>query len=151
MANIASLGVVLGLDSAEFTSGIDKAEKLLDGFQEKLIELAGIAAFAQMTAKAMEFANSIEKTARANDVATASVLQLSEALAKNGGEADDTSRIYSGFTQKLESAVQGNLKVQNSFAKIGVSLNDLRTLSEQDLFEKTISGLAKMSDSASRQ
>lgn len=150
MANIASLGVVLGLDSAEFTSGIDKAEKLLDGFQEKLIELAGIAAFAEMTAKAMEFANSIEKTARANDVATASVLQLSEALAKNGGEADDTSRIYSGFTQKLESAVQGNLKVQNSFAKIGVSLNDLRTLSEQDLFEKTISGLAKMSDSAER-
>lgn len=150
MANIASLGVVLGLDSAQFNSGIQKAEGLLDGFKEKLIEFAGIAAFAEMTNKALEFSDSIVKTAKANDVTTASVLQLSEALAKNGGQADETSRIYAGFTQKLEAGVQGNLKVQNSFAKVGVSLNDLKTLSEQDLFEKTVSGLAKMSDSAER-
>jgi lambda family phage tail tape measure protein len=150
MANIASLGVVLGLDSAEFNAGMKQAETLLDGFQEKLVELAGIAAFAEMVNKSLEYANSIEKTAKANDVATASVLQLSEALEKNGGSAEDTSRIYSGFTQKLESAVSGNLKVQQSFQKVGVSLNDLKTLSEQDLFEKTISGLATMRDSAER-
>ena len=150
MANIASLGVKLGIDTADFTQGIEKAKEALQNFKERAGELLSVAAFAEMTNKAMEYADSVVKTAKANDVAVASVLNLSSALIKNGGDAEETSRIYSGFTQKIESAALGSGKVQEAFARLGVSLKDLKTLSEEDLFNKTVQGLAKMQDSAER-
>ena len=148
--NIARLGVVMGLDTAEFTTGLGKIEKQLDKFKERLLEFASIAAFTEMTKKAMEYADTIVTTAKANDVATASVLELSKALEENGGSAEETGRIYSGFNQKVEVAALGSAKAQESFARLGVSLNDIRTLSSQDLFEKTITGLAKIQDSVTR-
>jgi len=150
MANIASLGVKLGIDTADFTQGIEKAKEALQNFKERAGELLSVAAFAEMANKAMEYADSVVKTAKANDVAVASVLNLSSALMKNGGDAEETSRIYSGFTQKIESAALGSGKVQEAFARLGVSLKDLKTLSEEDLFNKTVQGLAKMQDSAER-
>jgi len=151
MANIiAGLGAQLGLDTTEFRKGISEAKNSLKDLKEYIPEILSVAAFAEMTRAAMEFSNKIVETAKANDVATASVLELAKALEENGGSADATSKIYSGFTSKLESAVQGNAKAQTSFEKLGVSLNDLRHLSEQDLFEKTVSALGNMKDSAER-
>ena len=150
MANVARLGVVMGLDTAEFSAGIEAVSKKLEDFKSKLLELGSLAAFSEMTAKAMEFADSIVKTAKANDVTTASVLELSKALEENGGSAEETSRIYSGFNQKVETAALGSAKAQESFARLGVSLKDLATLSSQALFEKTIQGLAKIEDSVTR-
>lgn len=150
MATIASLGVKLGIDTATFQQGIKDIKGSVDELKNTLLELVGLDLFKDMVEKAMEYSDSIVKTAKANDVAVASVMELSKALAKNGGDAEDTSRVYSGFTQKLEGAVAGNLKVQQSFARVGVSLSDLRNLSEQDLFSKTIQGLGNMQDSAER-
>ena len=151
MANIiAGLGAQLGLDTTEFKKGISEAKSSLKEFKEYLPEALSAAAFIEMTHAAMEFSNKIVETAKANEVATASVLELSKALEENGGSAESTSKIYSGFTTKLESAIQGNAKAQESFAKLGVTIDDLRHLSEQELFEKTINGLSKMKDSAER-
>ena len=151
MANIiAGLGAQLGLDTTEFKKGIAEAKNSLQELKEYLPEVLSIAGFVEATRAAMEFSNKIVETAKANEVATASVLELSHALEENGGRAEDTSKIYSGFTAKLEAAIQGNGKAQESFARLGVSLNDLRHLSEQDLFEKTINGLSKMKDSTER-
>jgi hypothetical protein len=148
--NIARLGVVMGLDTAEFTTGLQAVEKKLDNFKDKLMEFASVAAFVEMTRKAMEYADTITTTAKANDVTTASVLELSKALEENGGNAEETGRIYSGFNQKVETAALGSAKAQESFARLGVSLNDIKTLSSQDLFAKTITGLSKIEDSVTR-
>ena len=75
--NIARLCVVMGLDTAEFTTGLGKVEKQLSSFKDKLMEFASVAAFVEMTKKAMEYADTITTTAKANDVTTASVLELS--------------------------------------------------------------------------
>jgi lambda family phage tail tape measure protein len=151
MANIiAGLGAQLGLDTTEFRKGIGEAKKELKEFAEYLPEALSVAAFVEMTHKAMEFSNQIVETAKANNIATASVLELSKALEENGGDIEDTGRLYSGFSQKIESAVQGNAKAQESFGRLGITLKDLQHLSQQDLFEKTVDGLAKMKDSAER-
>ena len=148
--NIARLGVVMGLDTAEFTTGLGKVEKQLSSFKDKLLEFASVAAFVEMTKKAMEYADTITTTAKANDVTTASVLELSKALEENGGSAEETGRIYAGFNQKVETAALGSAKAQESFRRLGVSLSDIKSLSSQDLFEKTITGLAKIEDSVTR-
>ena len=150
MANIANLGVKMGLDTVDFTQALEAAKKSLESFKDTATELLSIAAFTEMTNKALEYADTIVKTAKANDVTTASVLELSRALEESGGNAENTSAIYSGFTQKVESAALGSAKAQEASARVGVSLKDLATLSSQELFEKTISGLANIKDAAER-
>ena len=147
---IAGLGAQLGLDTTEFKKGISEAKISLKEFAEYLPEALSVAAFVEMTKASMEMSNQIVESAKANDIAISSVLELSKALEENGGSAEDTGKIYSGFTQKIESAALGNQRVQDSFYKLGVTLDDLRHLSEQDLFAKTIDGLANMKDSAER-
>ena len=148
--NLARLGVVMGMDTTEFQKNLEAANKMVENFKDKLLELGTIAGFGELVAKSMEFADSIVKTAKANDVTTASVLELSKALEENGGSAENTSMIYAGFNQKVEAAALGSAKAQESFARLGVSLNDIAHLSSQDLFEKTITGLAKINDSVTR-
>lgn len=151
MANIiAGLGAQLGLDTTEFKKGISEAKNSLKELKEYLPEALSAAAFYELIKSSLEFSRQIVDVANANEVATASVLELSKALEENGGRAENTGKIYAGFTAKVSLAAQGNEAAQESFNRLGVTLNDLRHLSEQDLFEKTVSGLAKMSDSAER-
>ena len=148
--NLARLGVVMGLDTTEFQQNLDSANKMMENFKDRLLELGTAAGFGEMVAKSMEFADSIVKTAKANDVTTASVLELSKALEENGGSAENTAMLYAGFNQKVETAALGSAKAQEAFARLGVSLQDIAHLSSQDLFEKTITGLAKINDSVTR-
>jgi hypothetical protein len=151
MANmIAGLGAQLGLDTTEFKKGISEAKSSLKDLMEYLPEILTVAAFTELTKASIEYANQIAEVAKANDIATSSVLDLTKALEVNGGSAENVGRIYSGFTQKLEAAIQGNATAQTSFAKLGVSLNDLKHLDTQQIFDKTIKGLGDMKDSAER-
>ena len=154
MANIASLGVKLGLDTATFTQALNDAKSSVNDFKDHVVEAFSAVAiydfFKSLTSSAIEYSDSIVKAAKANEVSVASVLELSRALEENGGTAEQTSRVYSGFTQKLEAAFTGSSKAQEAFAKVGVSLKDLSTLSEQDLFKKTIKGLSDIDDAATR-
>lgn len=151
MANvIAGLAAQLSMDTTEFRKGISEAKNSLQELKEYLPEALSIAGFLEATKAAMEFSNKIVETAKANEVAISSVLELSKALEENGGNAQNVSTIYAGFTNKIESAAQGSAKAQEAFSRIGVTLNDLRNLSEQDLFAKTVAGLANMKDSAER-
>ena len=151
MANIiAGLGAQLGLDTTQFQKGISEAKSSLKGLMEYLPEILSIAAFTELTKSSIEYANQIAETAKANEVAVGSVLDLTKALEVNGGSAENVGRIYSGFTQKIESAIQGNATAQRSFEKLGVSINDLKHLDTAQLFDKTIKGLGDMKDATER-
>ena len=154
--NIARLGVLLGLDSAEFTKGLDTANKKLYDFgaavatHGKMALLAAGTAFAAATYKAMEFADGVADVAKANDIAIDSVLKLSNALANNGGEADNAGKLLASFTNFVDGAAKGSFEAQKSFKQTGVSLADLGKMSTQDLFEKTVQGIAAIEDPLTR-
>lgn len=153
MANfIGRLGVLLGLDSAEFQKGIQKASKDLDNFVEKTRVSAGVAAtaFAAMTYQAMQLADEIVDTAKANDIAVDSILKLRNALALSGGDAQNAGKLISSFTANIDKAAEGSFEMQKTLKGVGVSLDDLRKLSVDELMTKTFEGLAKMEDPLTR-
>lgn len=152
MGMLARLGVVLGLDSAEFQKGIADANKKLDNFSAQMPKMAAIAgaAFAAATYKALQYADAVADTAKANDVAIASVLALSSALQQNGGAADNAGRLLSSFTAKIDDAAQGGLEAQKTFARIGVSLDDLAKMDSETMFAKVVTQLSLMEDPISR-
>jgi lambda family phage tail tape measure protein len=152
MANIARLGVVLGIDSAEFTTGIAAAKKTVSELADKMKVASTIAvgAFTAMAYKAMEYADRMQDTAKANEVGIASVLQLSRALQQNGGESENAGKFLSSFTAHIDSAAQGSKTAQDAFKRVGVSLKDLASMSNEELMKKTLEGLNAMPDVVSR-
>ena len=153
MANtIARLGVRLGLDTAEFVKGIEAAKKDLSEFasQAKTMATVGVTAFAAMTYKALEFADSIADVATANELAIDTVLKLGEALAQNGGKAENASKMLSSFTAFVDKAASGSFEAQKSFKDVDISLKDLGSMSMEQLLEKVFRGLEKMPDTITR-
>lgn len=152
MANIARLGVALGLNSAEFVSGIAAAGKKLEDFANKAATYGkvGAAAFAALTTAAMAYADEIADVAKGNDVAIDSVIKLQNALANSGGSAESAGKLLSSFTKFVDDAAGGSFEAQQKLAKMGLSLKDIGNLSTDTLFQKTIKGLADIEDPLTR-
>ena len=151
MSLISRLGVVLGLDSSEFNAGLGQAKTGLNNFSTgmsaaKLGVAALGTAFVAGAADALQFANDMTELAKANEMSVASVLEMSSALATSGGKLDNTSKILSAFTNKVDEAAQGSQKTRDKFKELGISLSDLGKLSEEDLLRKTIKGLSEIED-----
>lgn len=158
MALVSRLGVVLGLDSAEFSAGLGKAESSLNKFSTfaKGAAVTAIAAigyeFAQAARAAIDYADKIADVAKANEVSVATVLKLSDAMVVNGGEADATAKMFASFTNKIDEAAKGSKTAQDSFKQLGITVDDLGKLSQQELFDKAMKTLAspQMGDVISR-
>lgn len=148
MSIISRLGVVLGLDSGEFQKGIGLANKSLLDFAT--VGNAAKLGVIEMSKQLLQFADQIQDVAAANDVSIASIVKLNIALQQSGGQAESAGRLFSALSNKIDEAAQGSDKARATFAKIGITLKDIKTLSAEDLFAKTIRGLSGMEDSITR-
>lgn len=126
--------------------GLSIAKTLIAGVAASIASIS----FAGAIRGALDFADSISDVAKANEVAISSVLKLSSALQLNGGQSDNASKLFSSLTGKLDEAAEGSEKAQKQFKLVGVSLQDLKTLDGQALFEKTLQGLAAIEDPVKR-
>lgn len=155
MAIVSRLGVVLGLNSAEFNKGLGMAESKLGGFAKSSVasslSIAAIGtALIGASVKAIAYADEINDTAKANDVAVSTVLKLAEALSVSGGKSENAGKLLAGLTVKIDEAADGSDKGREAFSKLGISVNDLRRLDAEQLFEKSLEGLRKIPDVITR-
>jgi lambda family phage tail tape measure protein len=153
MANmIARLGVLLGIDSAEFVRGIDGAGKKLEQFGEAAEKYGKIAATALTAAgvAALNYADQIVDVAKANDVAVGSVIKLRNALQDNGGEADNAAKMLSDFVRFVDKAADGGLLAQQTMSRLGVTLKDVGNLSIEELQNKLVRSLQNVEDPITR-
>jgi lambda family phage tail tape measure protein len=153
MANtIAQLAVKLGLETTEFTQGIESAKSKLSDLANKIPTLAavGVAAFAAMTAKAMQFSDQMSDLSDSTDISIASILKISQALEQSGGHADNAGKVLNKFVQSIDEAAQGSKSAQEAFSRAGVSLKDIASMSTEQLLNKTSAGIAKMGDIAAQ-
>lgn len=150
MSFLARLGVVLGLDTGEFTKGLDDSKYKLRQFEAgiKTGMAAGAAALAAATVHAVKFADSIKDISDATDVSVSTVLEVGHALQLAGGNAENAGKMLSTFNKVLGDAVMGNKEAQDNFAKLGITLKDLENMSTEDLFKKSANALGTMDDKA---
>lgn len=150
--NIARLGVVLGLDSAEFVRGLDAANKKLYDFGVNVAKqgaqavVALGAAFVAASFEAVKFADEIADVAKANDVAIDTIIKLNNALANSGGNAEDSGKLLAGFTKYMDSAATGSFEAQQALGKMGVSLKDIANLSTEELFKRIVQSVSEIED-----
>lgn len=152
MSNIARLGVTLGLETSTFQQGIARAKKGLQELVSQITTMAtvGAAAFTAMAYKSIAFADSVADIADSTEISIASVLGLGDALRLAGGKADDAGKVLAKFTENIDSAAQGSKGMQDAFARVGVTLQDLAKMSPEQLFNKTVEAISKIDDAATR-
>ncbi len=153
MANmIARLGVLLGLDSAEFNKGIADAGKKLEQFSKATETYGRVAAVALTAASvaALKYADELADVAKANDVAIDTVLKLSNALENSGGKAEDSGKLLASFTKFIDTAAEGSFEAQKHLAQMGVSFKDIGNLSTEELFNKAVKNIAAIEDPLTR-
>ena len=150
--NVARLGVVLGLNTAEFIAGIENASKKLDQFARSVDQYAkyGATALAAMSVAALKFADDIADVADANEVAIDTVVKLRVALDASGGSADKAGVMLSAFTKFIDTAAEGSFEAQKAFKSVGVSLKDIGSMTQEQLLSKVLSGLEQMEDTVTR-
>lgn len=156
MANIARLGVALGLNSAEFVTGLAAAGKKLDQFAvtavgvAKNAVLALGAAFSVAAYKAIAYADEIADVAAANDIAIDSIIKLTNALENSGGKGANAGKMIASFTDYVDKAAKGSFEGQKTFSDLGISLKDIGSMSTQQLLLKTADALASIEDPLTR-
>lgn len=153
MANmIARLGVALGIDTAEFNKGIEAAGKKLEKFSESAEKFGKIGATALVAASAaaLQYADELADVAEANEVAIGTVLQLSNALANSGGKADNAGKMLSAFAKFIDEAASGSEQAQKTAKSLGVTLQDLGKLSQEELLNKVVKNIATIDDPITR-
>jgi len=101
-----------------------------------------------MTAKALQFSDQMSDLSDATDIGIASILKISEALEQSGGHADNAGKNLTKFVQNIDEAAQGSKTAQEAFARAGVSLKDLASMSTEQLLNKATEGIAKLGSKA---
>jgi hypothetical protein len=117
----------------------DSAGKAALGFAA-----AAAAAFTAVAVDAFRTADALVDMANGVGMATARVYQLSVAAEQSGGKFDDVGKLLAKFGQSIDQAAQGSRTMQRDLAKVGITLEDLRTLSAEELFNKAAQGAARL-------
>jgi hypothetical protein len=147
--NVARLGVILGIDVAEFTKGLNEAKNKLVEFASIASGIA-VASIAGMVYKSLEMSDAMSDLADATGIAIPKILQISDALEMSGGHAEDAGKVLVKFADNIDKAAEGSKPLQDAFARVGVTLQDLSKLSTTELFDKSINGMTKLNDKASQ-
>lgn len=137
------------INSTEAQRNLTNLQKKLSGltsaFDSLKTAVAGIA-FGSVIANAIQLADGIDDISAATGVATENILGFSRAVLDNGGTVEGAQNAIVRLIATIDDAAGGSLEAQQAFRAVGVSLDDLRKLSEQEILGKVITGLGKISN-----
>ena len=132
---------------------VDSLGSKIEGLNGKINSLAGIvlgAGFGTFIHGAMQSADAISDFSDATNISISSIKAFQSALDASGGKAKNTEKIINSFFAAIEKGNDGSIKTRDAFKAVGVSLDELGKLSETDLLNKTLAGLALMPAGAER-
>jgi lambda family phage tail tape measure protein len=144
MATVEEFKVKVNVD------GANKLNQLGDGANKAAGAISGLAAgilgvgFGAFIQGALKSADAMVDLSDATGLTVASVKAFGESMRLAGGNSAGAERAIMTLFSSIESAADGGQKAQEAFAKVGVTIKDLETLSEADILQKTIEGLAEI-------
>jgi lambda family phage tail tape measure protein len=125
---------------------VEDTGKVFQGLNKILGKIA-VAGFITGIAKS---AKALDDFSKSSGIALQNLMRLTEAVKASGATQDQAIDAFGQFTAKLREASNGGKEAQDAFAKVGITLDDLRTLSNEALLEKAFRGLASTTDDVTR-
>ena len=128
---------------------LDRLQAALRKTQERFgglkTAIAGLG-FGAAGRSALAMADDLADLSDATGITVGRLKEFQTALIQSGGRAEGMATGINTFVRSIDEAAQGSLRAQNTFRELGISLDDLGTLSETDLLLKTLDGLAGITD-----
>ncbi len=156
----------LGNEAEDTGKDIEKSSKSWDKFGEAAKTAAKVAgaAFAAVGAAAVaatkkiwdfsqataESADEIDKQSQKLGLSREAYQEWDYVLSQAGVDISSMSTGLKTLTNKLDDAKNGSSGAQAMFAKLGLSMEQLNTMSREDVFKATIKGFQAMEDSTER-
>lgn len=164
--DVFDLFAKLGLDSSEYESGLQDAETKGANFGKGLQTAAkvGVAAVAAVGTAAVgagtaivkgagevaSYGDNIDKMSQKLGLSYEGFQKWDYVLSQSGADINSMQTGLKTLTNKLDDAKNGSTQAQEMFAQLGISMEDLQTMSREDVFEATIYGFQNMADSTER-
>ena len=164
MAIAANLTVALGLESAQYRQGLDRARNQARGFSRQVSGsfqglgrsvrglVGGVAAFGA----ALGAQNVLQRTDQLIDLSRAvggnfeQFQRLSFALEQSGVTATQTARALVTISQRTDDLREGTASTVRLFDALGISLEQLEGLTPEDQFRLVTDALRGIDDAAVR-
>ena len=174
----SNISVVLTLDNKQYINNLNKAEQetkdfastaeasaakanegfsklndstgvLVGGMNKLKAAIAGVA-FVGFARGALTMADGIADLSDSTGLAIERIVAFQQAVRIGGGNAEGAAKGIQSLYLKIAEATNGSAEAQLALAEVGVTLNDLRTLSESDILGKAVEGLSKMGTGAEK-
>lgn len=148
-----NIDVNVNVNTSQANRNLDNLNNRIGGLQKSFSALKtaiGGIAFGALINNSLRFAAGMVDVANSTDIALEAVVGFSRAVQQNGGDINGAQQALQKFNVTIGEAAQGSAIAQDAFSKVGVSLDDLRTLSQQDLLRKVIIGLNQIQDASLR-
>ena len=99
---------------------------------------------------ANEYANAVKDIAVTADLSIESVIGLGKAFETNGGSAEGARNAILKFGETIGDAIAGSATAQKALQAVGVSLGDIQSKGNEELFKQSIDSLGKMENASMR-
>jgi len=124
----------LGLDSSGFQAGVNQAESAAKGLGESInSELKGqlasafsVAAVAAAGKAVMDYADKIGNMSDRLGISTDELQRFDYAARQSGSSLETFQGVFEKLSVAREEALEGNEKIVESFARLGVAMDDLK-------------------------
>lgn len=128
---------------------INNALQALGSFEKKLLGLKsavagiGLLSFAR---NAFQVADAMSDLSNSTGLAVQQIINLQYAVEAAGGRLDQVNQAVLRFSLSIDEAAQGSEKLQAAFSEVGVSLEELGSLSEEQLLQEVAKGFLEIED-----
>lgn len=143
MATIDNYKIKIDVEGQQ---AVDKLRGSVDNLKTAISSIA----FGAFISHVIHAADALDELSTATGLSVGYIAKFKEAIALSGGEAEDATKVVTTFFQTLDQAASGTESAQKALQDVGISLNDLKTLSEEDLLNKAIDNLSEMDAGAHR-
>ena len=144
MATVEDFKVKVSVDGTNKLDQLGSSASLVAGKMTALgAAILGVG-FGAFLSGALRSADAMSDLSDATDITLGSIIAFGQALEASGGKSKNTERSILALYNAIELAADGGGKQQKAFDKLNISLDDLRTMSDADILNKTIAGLKEL-------
>ena len=134
----------------EVNEQVEKAEELFKYLGERMLEVFALHEIADFVEKTSEIGENIERIGAMTGLSVEKIQTLQYAMKSTGGSAEEAGLLITRFERNVATAASGSGTAYEAFQKLGVSLGELKTLSIDQLLERTAEGFKNVADPVER-
>lgn len=149
---IADLLIKLSVDSKGVSHGINEASKEFKEIGNKVSTavsgLVGLGAFEELTRRTIDYAGHISDLSARTGISTGALQEFDYAAKQSGASVDEVTSALEKLAQAQTQALGGDSTKQNAFARLGVSLSQLKEQRPEQVFKAIANNLKDIPQSA---